>query len=228
MKFNHCYAMALAIPKNASESIHEALAYTYPNGEQNRVHDHRTLRNILWEGNEFTRTHYCFAVLREPVERFVSAWWYLQWNTGEFERLPWNPEEKRPGTHQYLSDLEITIKLLEEKVKPNTDSLSVDDYYRQICDLDYVLHPQWIYCVTNEGIIPDYLHFYNMKGLIGAWPDLVKKFTYGNWSPKNPFPQVNATPSELKKTVEETLTPEQIQRVRAVYEKDYRLFLKYF
>jgi len=47
------------------------------------------------------------------------------------------------------------------------------------------------------------------------------------WSPK-PFPKENSTPLELKKTVEETLTTEQIQRVKAIYEKDYRLLSAYF
>ena len=79
MRFDHCDAFALAIPKNASESIHAALAYTWPNGRQHRVHDHKLLKDVLLDGDDFTRTHYCIAIVREPVERFVSAWWYLQW-----------------------------------------------------------------------------------------------------------------------------------------------------
>ena len=105
--------------------------------------------------------------------------------------------------------------------------MSVDGYWRQFYDLDYVFHPQWAYCATADGIIPDYLHFYNIKSIVEAWPELTKKFTYGEWSPK-PFPKENFTPPELKKTVEETLTTEQIQRVMVIYEKDYRLFSKYF
>ena len=227
MRFDHCDAFALAIPKNASESIHAALAYTWPNGKQHRVHDHKLLKDILLEGDDFTRTHYCIAIVREPVERFVSAWWYLQWNTGILERQKWNPEENRPGTHQYLNNLETTLTLLEQKVKHNADELSVEQYWRQFYDLDYVFHPQWTYCATTDGVIPDYLHFYNIKGIVEAWPELIKKFICGEWSPK-PFPKENSTPLELKKTVEETLTTEQIQRVTAIYEKDYRLFLKYF
>ena len=227
MRFDHCDAFALAIPKNASESIHLALMYDWPNGRTHRVHDHKLLKDILMDGDDFTRTHYCMAILREPVERFVSAWWYLQWNTGKLERQEWNPEENRPGTHQYLNDLETTLVLLEQKVKANADTLSVDNYFRQFYDLDYVFHPQWVYCATADGNIPDYLHFYNIKGIIEAWPELTKKFTYGNYSPK-PFPKENSTPSELKKSIEETLTPEQIERVRAIYEKDYRLFSSYF
>ena len=227
MRFDHCDAFALAIPKNASESIHAALAYTWPNGRQHRVHDHKLLKDILLDGDDFTRTHYCIAIVREPVERFVSAWWYLQWNTGILERQKWNPEENRPGTHQYLNNLETTLTLLEQKVKHNADELSVEQYWRQFYDLDYVFHPQWTYCATTDGVIPDYLHFYNIKGIVEAWPELINKFIYGEWSPK-PFPKENSTPLELKKTVEETLTTEQIQRVMAIYEKDYRLFSKYF
>ena len=227
MRFDHCDAFALAIPKNASESIHAALAYTWPNGKQHRVHDHKLLKDILLEGDDFTRTHYCIAIVREPVERFVSAWWYLQWNTGILERQKWNPEENRPGTHQYLNNLETTLTLLEQKVKHNADELSVEQYWRQFYDLDYVFHPQWTYCATTDGVIPDYLHFYTIKGIVEAWPELINKFIYGEWSPK-PFPKENSTPLELKKTVEETLTTEQIQRVMAIYEKDYRLFSKYF
>ena len=179
------------------------------------------------EGDDFTRTHYCIAIVREPVERFVSAWWYLQWNTGILERQKWNPEENRPGTHQYLNDLETTLTLLEQKVKHNANEFSVEQYWRQFYDLDYVFHPQWAYCATADSIIPNYLHFYNIKGIVEAWPELINKFIYGEWSPK-PFPKENSTPLELKKTVEETLTTEQIQRVMAIYEKDYRLFSKYF
>ena len=158
MRFDHCDAFALAIPKNASESIHLALMYDWPNGRTHRVHDHKLLKDILMDGDDFTRTHYCMAILREPVERFVSAWWYLQWNTGKLERQEWNPEENRPGTHQYLNDLETTLVLLEQKVKANADTLSVDNYFRQFYDLDYVFHPQWVYCATADGNIPDYLH----------------------------------------------------------------------
>ena len=51
MRFDHCDAFALAIPKNASESIHAALAYVWPNGRQYRVHDHKPLKDILHDGD---------------------------------------------------------------------------------------------------------------------------------------------------------------------------------
>lgn len=227
MKFDHCDVLALAIPKNASESLHTALAYVWPNGKQYRIHDHQLLVDILGRGDDFIYTHYCIAIVREPVERFVSAWWFLQWNTAEPERQEWNPEQNRPGTHQYINNLETTLTLLEQKVKYKADELSVKDYGRQFYDLDYVFHPQWAYCAANDGTIPDYLHFYNIEGIIEAWPELTKKFIRGEWSPK-PFLKENSTPPQYKKTVEETLTTEQIQRVKAIYEKDYRLFSKYF
>ena len=148
-------------------------------------------------------------------------------NTGKLERQEWNPEENRPGTHQYLNDLETTLTLLEQKVKSKADELSLEHYAHQFYDLDYVFHPQWAYCATKDGVIPGYLHFYNIKSIVEAWPELTKKFTYGEYSPK-PFPKENSTPAEFKKTIEETLTPDQIQRVRAIYEKDYRLLSAYF
>jgi len=227
MRFDHCDVLALAIPKNASESLHTALAYVWPNGKQYRIHQHQLLKDILRAGEDFIHTYYCIAIVREPVERFVSAWWFLQWNTAEPERQKWNPEQNRSGTHQYLNNLETTLTLLEQKVKYKADELSIDDYGRQFYDLDYVLHPQWAYCAANDGTIPDYLHFYNINGIIEAWPELTKKFIRGGWSPK-PFLKENSTPPELKKTIEETLTTEQIQRVKAIYEKDYRLLSKYF
>ena len=188
----------------------------------------RSLFNILAEGRENIHKYYSFAVVRDPVERFVSAWWFLQWNTGQHERLEWNPELNRPGTHQYLNNIETAIKLMEEKIIPGADSLDAMNYWPQVYVLDYVLHPQWIYCVDVDNNIPNWLHIHSLDGLIKVWPELTEKyFTWGNWKAK-PLPKVNATPSELKKSVEETLTPEQIQRVRAVYEKDYRLFSKYF
>jgi hypothetical protein len=142
MRFKHCYVIAIAVPKNASESIHEALAFTYPNGEQNRLHDHFPLFNVLADGREHIPKYFCFATVRDPVERFVSAWWFLQWNTGKFEKQEWNPLEKRPGTHQYLNDIEQAIQLMEKMIIPNADSIDATMYWCQIGQLDYVLHPQ--------------------------------------------------------------------------------------
>lgn len=228
MRFKHCYVITPGVPKNASESIHEALAYVYPNGEQNRIHDHVPLFNVLAEGRENLHKYFCFAVVRDPVERFVSAWWFLQWNTGPQERTEWNPELGRPGTHQYLNNIETAIQLMEQKIIPNADSSDAMNYWSQVYSLDYVLHPQWVYCIDVDGLIPEWLHIYSLDTLIKQWPELTEKyFTWGNWKAL-PLPKINATPPELKKPVEETLTPEQIQRVRTVYEKDYRLFSKYF
>lgn len=228
MRFKHCYVIAIAVPKNASESIHEALAFVYPNGEQNRLHDHFPLFNVLADGREHVPKYFCFATVRDPVERFVSAWWFLQWNTGEFEKQPYNPLEKRPGTHQYLNDIEQAIQLMEKIIIPNTDSIPATDYWCQVGSLDYVLHPQWIYCVDVDGLIPEWMNIFSLDNLVKQWPELTEKhFTWGSWKAQ-PLPKINATPPELKKSVEETLTPEQIERVRAIYEKDYRLFSKYF
>ena len=228
MRFKHCYVIAIAVPKNASESIHEALAFVYPNGEQNRIHDHFPLFNVLADGREHIPKYFCFSTVRDPVERFVSAWWFLQWNTGEFEKQAWNPLEKRPGTHQYLNDINQAIELMEKMIIPNTDSIPATDYWCQIGPLDYVLHPQWIYCVDVDGFIPEWMNIFSLDELIKQWPELTEKyFTWGNWKAL-PLPKINSTPPDLKKSVEETLTHDQIQRVRAVYEKDYILFSKYF
>ena len=60
MRFDHCDAFALAIPKNASESIHAALAYTWPNGRQHRVHDHKLLKDILNNNDILLNIYYYF------------------------------------------------------------------------------------------------------------------------------------------------------------------------
>jgi hypothetical protein len=82
--------------------------------------------------------------------------------------------------------------------------------------------------VILKGLIPEWLHIFSLDELVKQWPQLTEKyFTWGNWQAL-PLPKLNSTPSEFKKSIKETLSPEQIQRIRAVYEKDYRLFSKYF
>jgi hypothetical protein len=72
------------------------------------------------------------------------------------------------------------------------------------------------------------MNIISLDNLIKQWPELTEKyFTWGNWKAQS-LPKINATPPELKKSVEETLTPEQIKRVGAIYDKDYRLLSKYF
>ncbi len=72
---------------------------------------------------------YMYYLNRVKQVKEIPAWWYLQWNTGKLERQEWNPEENRPGTHQYLNDLETT--LIWCRVFTNNTFLvrSVSEYY---------------------------------------------------------------------------------------------------
>jgi hypothetical protein len=72
------------IPKNASESIHDALR-----NPTDDSHDHRTMIEILSTNDpELVENYFSFAVVRNPYARFVSCYEYMRQNSGYL----WDPE----------------------------------------------------------------------------------------------------------------------------------------
>jgi hypothetical protein len=80
------------IPKNASESVHDALRN--PSDDN---HNHLTMIEILSNNDpELVDNYFSFAVVRNPYARFVSCYEYMKQNSGYL----WNPDF---GT--FISDL---------------------------------------------------------------------------------------------------------------------------
>lgn len=66
------------IPKNASSSIHRALS-----NQTDDSHDHETYISILANNDpELIESYYSFAVVRNPYDRFVSAYEWVRQNSG--------------------------------------------------------------------------------------------------------------------------------------------------
>lgn len=72
------------VPKNASESIHDAIR-----NPSDDSHDHRTMIDILNSNDpELTDNYFSFGVVRNPYDRFVSCYEYMKQNSGYL----WNPD----------------------------------------------------------------------------------------------------------------------------------------
>lgn len=88
------------IPKNASAAVHRILE-----NPTDRYHDHRTYIDLLSDHDpELIESYYSFATVRNPYDRFVSAWEFERQNGREMSFEDTIKEFTRRGPFFYTNE----------------------------------------------------------------------------------------------------------------------------
>ena len=88
------------IPKNASAAVHRILE-----NPTDKSHDHRTYIDILSDNDpEMIENYYSFATVRNPYDRFVSAWEFERQNGREMGFDETVYEFERRGSFFYTNE----------------------------------------------------------------------------------------------------------------------------
>lgn len=181
------------ITKNASSAIHEALQ-----NPSDQSHDHALYIDILSQNDpELVESYYSFAVVRNPYDRFVSAWEYLK----NYEEVRW------PLT------FEETVRQFHKRGR---------FFYTSE---DRVWWPQARFIAIKKILLVDKVIKY--ENLNAEWPqiveEIVKRVPEGYSRPKDLLDQVNVTGRE-KKRWEDYYTPELRAMVYDLYRRDFEMF----
>jgi hypothetical protein len=175
------------IPKNAGTSIATAI-YGHSPG-------HKTALFYSVAAGGLAGWEHTFAVLRDPVERFLSAYWFIQRNgTAEIAI--------QPGFARKLSGITTVDQMLDV----------VELNQRNLYNLDHVLRPQWWYISDLAGkiIVPTlYVVGEDLQALeLSLYKSGVSGVPFRNRTEKGAL----------------TLTAAQVGRIQTLYERDVRLF----
>lgn len=184
------------ITKNASSAIHEALRNPSDNN-----HDHSLYIDILSQNDpELVESYYSFAVVRNPYDRFVSAWEYLR-----------NYEENR-----WTLTFEETIKTFHKRGR---------FFYTSE---DLVWWPQARFISIKKIVLVDKVIKY--ENLASEWPgvveDIMKRVPDGFSRPKDYLDQVDpdGVTGRNKRPWHEYYTPELKAMVYELYRRDFEMF----
>lgn len=180
------------ITKNASSAIHDALR-----NNSDYSHDHALYIDILSNNDpELIESYYSFAVVRNPYDRFVSAWEYLS----NYEEVRWP-----------LS-FEETVRQFHKRGR---------FFYTSE---DLVWWPQARFISIKKIILVDKVLRY--ETLSEEWPgvveEIVKRTPEGFSRPKELLDRMNTNPRE--KSLDEYYTPELKEMVYDLYRRDFEMF----
>lgn len=175
------------IPKNGGTSVKRSLYSSDPG--------HATVRFYEMLAPELLDSHVTFALVRDPIDRFLSGFDFLMARGGADVRIHPSPLKRL----RHVASLDQLIGYLEDL---DGDWLHVDTFLR----------PQWWYLADRAGR----LRIRNLFVLDTDNSDL-NSFLDGFGLP--PVEHLNAT--ERKN---HTMSPDQERRVRKLYERDFGLF----
>ena len=182
------------ITKNASSAVHDALQ-----NPSDYSHDHALYINILSQNDpELIESYFSFAIVRNPYDRFVSAWEYLR----KYEENKW-----------HLS-FEETINHFHKRGR---------FFYTSE---DLVWWPQARFISIKKIILVDKIIRY--ENLKKEWPeivlDIMKNVPDDYSRPKDLLDNVNISETRQNKNWEEYYTPELKEKVYSLYKRDFDLF----
>jgi chondroitin 4-sulfotransferase 11 len=181
------------ITKNASSAIHEALR-----NPSDQAHDHIDI--LAQNDPELVESYYSFAVVRNPYDRFVSAWEYLR-----------NYSENR-----WTLSFEETVQMFYKRGR---------FFYTSE---DLVWWPQARFISIKKIILVDKVIRY--ENLDNEWPEVIeeimKRVPEGFSRPKDYLEHVNpdGVTGRNKRPWQDYYTPELKQMVYELYRRDFDLF----
>jgi Sulfotransferase family len=184
--FQHKKALFIHVPKNAGTSIAKAL-YGFSTGHKT-AYFYRKADPALFDGV------IAFAVLRDPVERFLAAFSFIQNGGGDEVAI-------EPGFATILKNKKTVDSFLD------FIDANMFDIYR----LDHVLRPQSWYLMDSSGNLIVKNIF-----VLGFHDNELRNFLWELGVPR--LQVLNQT--RRKPTA---LTPLQLDRVRAIYQLDITL-----
>jgi hypothetical protein len=174
------------VPKNAGTSIATAIYGHLP--PHTTAYFYRTVAPDYFEHAE------AFAVLRDPVDRFVSAYWFVQNRGGDDVAMD-------HAFAKATSGIETVDQLL------NFTAVKFKNLYH----LDNVLRPQWWYVLGGNGEL-----LVKRLFILGKDQDKMAVFLRN-------FGIVEIPIKNQTKKGSLVLTEAQTRRIRALYDRDVRL-----
>ena len=178
------------VPRNAGTSISTTLY-----GAMMR---HKTALFYQTVDPEFFSRSNAFATLRDPVERFISAYWFIRNGGGSVIRMGGMGGEWFVWSCRHIKDIDDLLTHIETNIG---DKFS----------LDHVVRPQvWYLCDQNDRLLVNRLFVLERDNTRLA--EFLRRYGIDN------IPVLNTT---LKHQL--TLTQAQLERILAIYADDVQL-----
>jgi hypothetical protein len=182
------------IPKNASSAIHRIME-----NQTDHTHDHSKYVDIIsWHDPELIESYYSFAICRNPYDRLVSAYEFLQ--QGEWDL-------------KHLSFKELVEYFYEKG----------NFFYTE---QDVFFWPQHRFVTIKKIILVDDIVRY--ETLDAEWPTIQAKIMANVPSRFAALPielkRENPSHNKVGKNWEEYYTPELKKMVYELYERDFEIF----
>lgn len=186
-ELRHHPLLFIHVPKNGGTSLKRSL-YAHDPG-------HSTVRYYDWLEPSLRSSAVCFALIRNPVERFLSSFDFLMNGGGSDVSI-------QPAARRRLSKVRSVDQFLDYLESINGDWFKVDTFAR----------PQWWYIADRDGRIAiDHLW------VIGEQDTEISALLN-----KHGFP--SPSHANRTKRVERRLSPQQHARVERLYGPDFPIY----
>ena len=189
--FHPLKAIFVHVPKTAGTSIEQRLR-----GPESKASGHSTALGYRRAFPREFASYFKFAVAREPVDRFLSAFYYLR-------QTPVHPALNNQAAHDCASPGEFAARLSAE---PRLAARSVH------------LRPQWEFVCDHAGmVLVD--EVYRFEALEAAWRDICECLGIPPGAPG-----LGKTNRSRRPAAALDATTDVLAFVRKAYARDYEIF----
>jgi len=179
------------IPKCAGTQIQNEI---FTQNKHYKIRLHSSINLIKEQFKNEYNTYFKFTIVRNPYDRFISAFFYLK-NNGPFDKYKLHLKDKITNNDIYSFTRELYIN------KELQDIIHFIPMYQFICDNQ------------NNIIVDKIVYFENMNDDIN---NIFKKY--------NITSNFIITNTSKHKHYSEILTPELIKIINDIYDKDFEIF----